>query len=62
MAQVAEFVASIPPIQSALSIGGDGSARLKLDIPSSEMAEVLKFIAYGRDKALTITVSVDGSE
>jgi len=60
--QIAEFIATIPQIQSAFNVGGDGSTRLKLDVPASEMAAIGDLITYGRDKALTITVSVDGEE
>lgn len=54
---VATFIATVPQIQSAFNVGGDGSARLKLDVPESEIAEVVKLIAFGRDKALRITVT-----
>jgi len=38
-----EFTASLPPIQSAISISGMGDgARIKLDIPQSELASILK--------------------
>ena len=38
-----EFMASLPPIQSAINIDGQGNgARIKLDIPASEIMEVLK--------------------
>jgi len=39
-----EFIASLPPIQSAVNIGGaEGDAsRIKLDIPGTEIAAVLK--------------------
>jgi len=38
-----EFMASLPPIQSAINIDGQGNgARIKLDIPASEIIEVLK--------------------
>ena len=53
---IAEFHASIPPIQSATSIGGDGSCRLKIDVPASDLAEVMKFAGFGREKLLRITV------
>ena len=37
------FMASLPPIQSAINIDGQGNgARIKLDIPASEITEVLK--------------------
>ena len=40
------MMASIPMIQSAISIGGDGSTRLKLDIPASEIAQVMRLMLY----------------
>lgn len=52
---IAEFVGSIPDLQSALTISGHGEGRLKLDIPESELAEVLKLIAFGRGQALRVT-------
>lgn len=39
-----EFIASLPDIQSAISIGGDGATRVKLDIPESELAEAVKLV------------------
>lgn len=53
-----QFFASIPQIQSAISIGGDQSGRIKLDVPGSEFAEVMKMAAYGSGKLLKITVEV----
>jgi hypothetical protein len=38
-----KFTASLPPIQSAINLDGNGDgARIKLDIPRSDIAEVLK--------------------
>jgi hypothetical protein len=38
-----EFIASLPPIQSAINLDGNGDgARIKLDIPRSEIEAVLK--------------------
>lgn len=38
-----EFIASLPPIQSAISIDGQGDgARIKLEIPASEMKAVVE--------------------
>jgi hypothetical protein len=38
-----EFMASLPPIQSAINIDGQGDgARIKLDIPASEMEQVIE--------------------
>lgn len=39
-----EFIASLSDIQSAISIGGDGATRIKLDIPESELAEAIKLV------------------
>lgn len=38
-----EFMANLPPIQSAINIDGQGDgARIKLDIPASEMEQVIE--------------------
>lgn len=38
-----QFTASLPPIQSAINLDGNGDgARIKLDIPRSDIGEVLK--------------------
>lgn len=55
-----EFHATIPNIQSAINIGGDQATRIKLDIPASEIADVLKLSAYGSEKLLKISVEVQG--
>lgn len=52
-------MASLPDIQSAVSIGGDG-ARVKIDVPESDIAEVIKLAAYGRGKVLTVTIKESG--
>jgi len=37
------FTASLPPIQSAINLDGNGDgARIKLDIPRSEIEAILK--------------------
>ena len=56
---IAEFVAVIPDLQSALTISGDGSARIKFDVPESELPEILKLIAFGKERALRIIVEPD---
>jgi hypothetical protein len=55
--QKIEFTASLPPIQSAINIGGaDGdSSRLKLDIPGTETAEVVKLLLL-RGQAFKVTI------
>lgn len=49
-----EFTASLPHIQSALSAGGDG-ARLKLDIPESDLPQVLRLLLL-KGKAFKVTI------
>ena len=51
------FNASLPDIQSALSVGGTG-ARLKLDVPETDLAEVIKMVMV-KGKLLRVTVEVE---
>ena len=40
---IVKFTASLPPIQSAININGIGDgARIKLDIPASDIEQVIK--------------------
>ena len=39
-----EFIASLPDIQSAINISGEGHTRVKFDIPESEIAEAIKLV------------------
>ena len=39
-----EFIASLPDVSTAIAISGDGSTRVKLDIPESELAEAVKLV------------------
>ena len=48
------FVASLPPIQSAINVGGDGP-RIKLDVPESDMPSVLKLVML-KGRAFEVTV------
>ena len=45
-----EFIASLPAIQSAIQISGDGNgARIKLEIPQSEIEAISKLLSlYGK--------------
>lgn len=52
------FSASIAPLQSAITIASDGGARVKIDIPESEMDAVVRLMAM-RGKVLRITVEPD---
>ena len=54
--QKIEFIASLPPIQSAINIDGTGNgARIKLDIPASEMLAVVQ-IQLMVGKAFKVTI------
>lgn len=52
------FIASLPAIQSAILISGDGNGgKIKLEVPQSEIAEVLKLsLLYGKCFKVTIEV------
>ena len=49
------FIASLPNIQSAINIGGDGATRIKLDIPESELAEAVKLVLL-KEQAFKVTI------
>jgi len=52
-----EFIASLPPIQSAVKIdGNDGNARVQLDIPASELPNIVKIPAYLSGKTFKVTI------
>lgn len=51
-----EFIASFPPIQSAIKVTGDGNgARIQLDIPEIEIIQAMHLIAM-RGMALKVTI------
>jgi len=53
-----EFIASLPPIQSAISLDGQGDgARIKLDIPRTYVQEVLQ-LQRMTGKQIKITAEV----
>lgn len=58
MAERIAFIASFPPIQSAIKIGQDGM-RIQLDVPESEMPNALPLLMM-RGKALRVTVELVG--
>lgn len=55
MSEPLVFLATIPPIQTAIKVAGDGGARVQIDIPESE-AEAIKAILDLRGGELIITV------
>jgi hypothetical protein len=56
------FLASFPPIQSAIktSGGGDGM-RIQLDIPESQMGNALELLTM-RSKILKVTIEVSDKQ
>jgi hypothetical protein len=50
------FIASIPDIQSAINISGQGFTRIKLDIPESEIADAVKLLLF---KGQSFRVTID---
>ena len=51
----ASFVATLPPILSAIRVAGDGGMRVQLDIPESEMGEACKMLMW-REMVLRVHV------
>ncbi len=58
-----EFIASLPPITSAINIAGDsGNSRIKLDIPASEVAQVARLLLLlGKSFKVTLEPIDDGT-
>ena len=53
---IIEFEASLPDIQSAITLSGSGNgARIKLDVPENEFAEVVKLTLL-RGKSFRVTI------
>ncbi len=57
MSEPLTFIASIAPLQSAITIASDGGARVKLDIPESEMGKIARVMGL-RGKVLRVSVQV----
>lgn len=53
---VITFLASLPPIQSAIKIGSD-SMRFQLDVPETEVPNAVEILAM-RGKVLKVTIEV----
>lgn len=49
------FLASIAPLQSAITIASDGGARVKIDIPDDEMPAIMRLTLL-RGRTLKITI------
>jgi hypothetical protein len=53
------FFASLPPIQSAITLDGNGDgARIKLDIPASDVGAALLLQHHGAGQLLRVTIEV----
>lgn len=52
-----QFVATIPDLQSAISLGGYG-ARIKLDIPETDVPAVLKLHRLSKNRLIQIVAVV----
>jgi hypothetical protein len=57
--QIASFFAVIPDIQSALKVSGEGAGRLTLDMDETQLPEVLKALAFGKEQLLIVTISTE---
>ncbi len=50
------FFATFPGTQSAISLHGEGGMRILLEIPESEMANVIQLVRW-RERGLTVTIA-----
>ena len=57
---VVSFLASFPPIQSAIKVGQDGM-RIQLDIPESEMPKAIGLLGM-RECVLVVTVQKENAK
>lgn len=58
MSERVTFLASFPPIGSAIKVSGNGDGmRVQLDVPESEMANAVPVLAW-REKRLRVTVEL----
>ena len=53
---IAHLLAIIPSIQGAVKISGEGASRMCLDADEQQLPEVMKLVAFGRDKVLKVTI------
>lgn len=57
MMEKIEFLATLSQIQSAIKIGGDGASRIQFDVPTTEIANVVKLIK-ATGKLVMVTVEI----
>ncbi len=53
-----EFMASLPDVATAIAISGDGSTRVKFDLPESEIANAVKLVLL-KGKAFKVRISTE---
>jgi hypothetical protein len=56
-----KFLASIPPIQSAIKIAGDAGMRITIDVPESELMNAIGLLAL-RDSLLHVEIKVENDK
>lgn len=61
MTEPLTFLASIAPLQSAITIASDGGARVKLDIPEDQMPAIVRLLLM-RGRVIRITVEEPRTE
>ena len=55
-----EFMASLPPIQSAITLDGSGDgARIKLDVPATDVGAILLLQHWFSGVAFRVTIEPD---
>ena len=55
---IASFQAVIADMPGALKVSNEGAGRLTLDMDETQLPEVLKAIAFGKDRLLVVAISV----
>ncbi len=61
MSEPLTFLASIAPLQSAITIASDGGARVKIDIPEDEMPAIVRLLMM-RGRTLRITIEPEDDD
>ena len=54
-----EFIASIAPLDSAIQVSSHGGARIKIDIPESEMPAIVRLMLM---RGMTLRVTVERAD
>lgn len=53
-----EFMASLSDVATAIAISGDGSTRVKFDIPESDIANAVKLVIL-KGKAFRVRIIIE---